>query len=129
MTAIDQHRELNSFRPAEIIQGIHRGANRPAAEEYIVHEHDRFAGDIERDDGRLDVRRGALVQIISMHGNIQVAGGNRMLPDLREQAGQFFRERHSAALYADQRHFRARFVALGDFVRDARERALDGLGV
>jgi hypothetical protein len=52
-----------------------------------------------------------------------------MLPDLREQAAQFFREWNTAALNSHEDNLAAGFVALGDFVRYARQGALDGLGV
>jgi len=39
------------------------------------------------------------------------------------------RERHPAFGNADQHDVRADFIALGDFVRDAGERALDRNGI
>ena len=49
VAAVDEHGQLNPARPAKIIQGVHGGADSAAAEKHVIHQHDRFAGDIERD--------------------------------------------------------------------------------
>ena len=43
MTAIDQHRELNLFGTAEIVQRVHGSADGAATKQYIVHQDDAFA--------------------------------------------------------------------------------------
>src|SRR5213083_2297985 len=45
--AIDQHRELDGFRPSIVEQLVDRGADRPAGVEHIVNQHDAAAGDLE----------------------------------------------------------------------------------
>src|SRR5450631_659306 len=84
MAAINQHRELNVSWPAKIIQRIHRRARRAAGEQYVVHQHDGSAGHIERHDGGMNRRRGALVQIVAVHRDIERADGDRQLPDFRQ---------------------------------------------
>src|ERR1051326_7664037 len=51
MAAIDEHGELNPLRPAEIVERIHRRANRAAFEEDVVDEHHGLAGDVEGNHG------------------------------------------------------------------------------
>ena len=74
-------------------------------------------------------RREAAVEIVAVHGDIEVAGRNGVAPDAGEQRAETPGKENAAALDADDRHLRAGVVALGDLVRDAGERALDGGGV
>src|SRR5665213_1996022 len=71
MAAVNQHGELDFFWPAKIVQRVHRRARRSAGEQYVVHEHHSPPGDIERHDGGLNHRRGAMRQIIAVHAHIQ----------------------------------------------------------
>src|SRR5450755_3357793 len=62
MAAVHQHGELDVFGPAKIIQRVHCRARGAAGEEHVVHQHHRPAGHIEGHAGRMNRRRGALVQ-------------------------------------------------------------------
>jgi hypothetical protein len=77
----------------------------------------------------MDFRRGALVQIIAVHAHVKRADGHRLFPDFGQNVPQPPRERHTARGNADEDDVRADFVALGNFVSDARERALNRDGV
>src|SRR5258708_37580252 len=85
VTAVYENRELDSFRAAEIVQGIHGCPDRTPTEEHVVDEHDGFAGDIERDNGGKNIRRSPLIEVIAVHANIERAGGDRMGPDAGEE--------------------------------------------
>jgi hypothetical protein len=116
MAAIDQDGELDLAWPAEIVQGIHRGANRSSAEEDVVDEHDGLAGDVEGNNGGLDIRRGALIEVVTMHADIEAADRDRMFPNIGEYFGEALGEGNAAALDSDQDDIGARLVALGNFV-------------
>ena len=68
-------------------------------------------------------------EVVAVQAHVHAAGGHDMPPDAGEDGVQALRQRHAAALNADQHEVGAGFVALGDFVRDARQGALDGNGV
>jgi hypothetical protein len=129
MTAVDEDGQLNFLRPAKIIEGVHGGPDGAAAEQDVINQDHGFAGDIERDDGRLDVGRGPFVEVIPVHRDIELAERSGVVPDAGKDLAEQLRERHAAALDADEHDFAAGFIALGDFVRDAGERALDCLGI
>ena len=77
----------------------------------------------------MNCRRGAVRQIVAVHGDIQHADGHGQLPDLRENFSEPERQLVAHKWNARQNNLRAGLVVLGDLVRDARERALDGGGV
>src|SRR5271170_529687 len=129
MAAINQHRQLNFLWPAKIIQRIHRRARGAAAEQNIVHEHNRFAAYVERNFRWVNFWRGAAVQIVAVHGNVETADRNILFPDFRKNFSEPLCERHAAGGNPDEHDFGAVLVALGDFMRDARERALNRVGV
>ncbi|MND08000.1 hypothetical protein D3C83_303500 [compost metagenome] len=59
-----------------------------------------------------------------MHGDVESAGGNNLVPNTVQDFRQPLCQRHSAALNSDEDDVAAFFVSLGDFVRDTRERTL-----
>ena len=105
MAPVNQHRQLNPPGPPKIIQRIHGRARRSPAEQDIVHQNDRFAGDIERDHCGMHLRSGVAVQIIAMHADIQAADQDGVVPDFLQNRRQAFGQENSAALHPDQRHF------------------------
>src|SRR6266568_1089215 len=46
MAAVDEHRQLDRPRPAEIKQRVHRRARRASAVDHVVYEHDHLAIDV-----------------------------------------------------------------------------------
>jgi hypothetical protein len=47
VAAIDQHGQLNPFRPAEIVQCVHCRAGCPAAKEHVIDKHNGLAGNVK----------------------------------------------------------------------------------
>ncbi len=129
MAAVNQHGELDAAGIGRLksFERIHRGAAsvRPSPEQYVIHQHDGLAGDVERDDGRINIRGEVLVKIIAVHADIQAAERNSVVPNPRQYCAQAPRQNHAAALDADHDNIRAVVVAFGNFVRNAGERALD----
>src|SRR5690349_7794673 len=77
----------------------------------------------------MDLWCGAMVEVVAMHGDIEVAARHGLTPNGCERCAEAFGERHTAALNANKHDVRADFIALADFVGDAGESALDGGGV
>src|SRR5258708_285563 len=46
MASVDQHRELDRARPAEVEQRVHRGPRSAAVVDHVVDEHDHLAVDV-----------------------------------------------------------------------------------
>ena len=125
VAAVNEHRQLNAPGPAEIIQRVHRGPDGPPAEQHVIHQHHRLPGHIERNDRGLDVGRDALVEVVPVHADIQAAGRDGLPPNPRQQRAQPLRQRHPAALDADQHHLAAGFIPFRNFMRNAGEGALN----
>ena len=73
--------------------------------------------------------RGALVEVIAVHVHVEAAGRDREVDDAGEDFGQPLRQSDATALDANEDHVRAGLVALGNFVGDAGQGALDAEGV
>ena len=73
----------------------------------------------------MNLGRGALIEVIAVHGDIQTSGRDGVSPNRREKFAEAFGERQAAALDADEHDQFAGFVALGDLVGDAGEGALN----
>ncbi len=60
MPAIHQDGQLDPVRPAQVHQGVQRGADRAPREQHVVDQHDLRAVHLEQDLGLADyrVRRG-----------------------------------------------------------------------
>lgn len=83
--AIDEDGEVDAFGAAEIVEGIEGGAHGAAAAEDIVGEDDGGAVEVAGEVGGMDFGCGSVVEIITMQGDIDLAGGD----GLTEQLGQF----------------------------------------
>src|SRR5260370_9458202 len=46
MAAVDEHRQLDRARPAEVEQRVHRGPCGASAVDHVVYEHDHLAVDV-----------------------------------------------------------------------------------
>ena len=51
MASIDQNRQADACRPPQVADGVQGGANRPAREQDVIHEHDLGSVDVKRDLG------------------------------------------------------------------------------
>jgi hypothetical protein len=65
--AVDEHRERDARRPAEVVQLVDGGADRPAGVEHVVDEDDVAAVDVERQLGvRGAAREPALREVVAV---------------------------------------------------------------
>jgi len=130
MSAVDQNRKLNLARPAEIHQTVECGADCPAREQNVVHQHDSAAVDGKRNTGLLEDGLWADGgQIIPIEGDIErsdrrLAAGDRLDPRLQPK-----RQRHAARTNSDQCEVVEIAVSLDDLVGDAGNGAADLLRI
>ncbi len=89
MPAVDQDRELDRLRAAEVDQRVHRRADGAAGEEHVVDQQDAATLDGEGDVGALDARRlQAAVEIVAIEGDVDDAEGDqRAALDLLQRRG------------------------------------------
>ena len=75
MPPVDEHGELDEFRPAEVDKGVHRGPYRPPGKEDVVDQNDLLAvkgkGDVRPAQKRSLVRQ---AQVIAVESDVQGAG-------------------------------------------------------
>ena len=128
--AVDEHRQLDRARPAEVHQRVHRGPDRPAREQDVVHQDHGLARDVEADRGLVDLGRlGAQTDVVAVEGDVEDPDrdGRPLDPaDLRGEApGQVV----TPIGDAHERHVLHALVALADLVGDPGQRApdVDGL--
>jgi hypothetical protein len=129
MTAINEHGELDPFRASEIVQGIEGGAGGAAAEKDVIHQDDRFIGDVEGDGGWMQSGRQLFVDIIPVHVDVEGADGHRAIPDPGERVAQATGEVDATTLHTDEHDFGGMLVAFRDFVSDPLQGAMDREGV
>jgi hypothetical protein len=96
--AVDHHRELDRARPADVDQGVHRGAHRASGVEHVVHQHHDLALDVHRDvavaDHRL-VRDGG--EIVAIERDVETPDHRGLALELCDLLGQALRNRIAAA--------------------------------
>ena len=129
MAAIHEHGQLNPSGPAEIVERVERRARGAPAEQYIVHQHHRLTGDVERNHGRTNLRSHLLAEVVAVHPHIQAPDRHRLSPNIAQEIRQSLRQMHTSALHAHQDDLCAQVIPLGDFVRDARQGALQRGGI
>jgi len=129
MSAVNHHRQLDFFGPSKIVERVHGRAGGAAAEEDIVHQHDRFTGHIKRNHRGMDFWSGALVEVVAVHRNVEDADGDRLGPDFRKDFAEPFGQMVATHRNTGQNHFCAVFIAFGNFMRNPGQRPLDGGGI
>ena len=94
MPSIDQHRELDGLRAAEVDQRVHGRPDRAAGEEDVVDQQDAPTLDREHDVRALHARRlEAAVEIVAVEGDVDDAEGDeRAAGDLLERPAQPLRQ-------------------------------------
>ena len=129
LSAIDQHRELNRFGPAEISQRGERGAHRAAGIEHVVNQHHAGAIDGKRDVAADEPGSPGAPRPSSRYEEMsRVPTG--VSPEELQFRSETVGETRAAAHDADQCERAGVAVALlDDFVGDALDAAGDGLGV
>ncbi len=124
MASIDEDGELDGARTAEVVEGIERGAGGAAAVEDIIDEDDRPLIDVAGNLGREDLGRESMIEVVAVHGDVDGADGDGVIPDFGEMKAEALSEEWASALDAEQDDLVAGGVALGDFVSDPCENSL-----
>ena len=73
VAAVDQHRELDRLRPAELGERVERGADGAAGEEHVVDEHHHPAGDVDRHLGRAERLDLSEADVVAVEGDVERA--------------------------------------------------------
>jgi hypothetical protein len=120
MAAVHQDRQLNRFGPPEIVEGIQSSAHGPATEKDIIHQYHDFAIYVEWNDGRLNLGRRALPEVIPMHRNIERTYRDRVAEDRPQGVRQPMSQVHPTPLDANQDDIRRCFVVFGNLVSNSR---------
>src|ERR1700682_2694694 len=128
MPPVDEHRQLNGPRPAEVHQGVHRRARRAAVMDHVVDEHDHLPVD-GRHLGGATMRRFAEVAVVAVSGHVQASGRHDTALQLGQDHSESPRQDVSLADDADEHDIVRAAIPLHDLVRDARQRAADLFGV
>ena len=119
MATIHEHSELHCLGSAVVVEGVQRGPGSASREEHVIDEDHCLALKIERDAGGVHHERTAVVEVVTVHRNIQLTMGDRMTPDSFEHRDQPLTEVPSAALDADEGESFSGRIPLGDFMGDA----------
>ena len=130
MAAVDQDRELDRARPAQIVQGVERGAHRPARVQHVVDQDDRLAvHPAGREFGPAQRAGRMKPQVIPVHGHIEGAAGDVEALELADPRREAPGQRHSARRDAEQDDPVTAVRPFQDLVSDPGQRPPDFLGV
>ena len=126
VAAIDEDREPDGLRPAEVDEGVHRGPDGPARVQDVVDEDDRATVDPRGqfralDDGLLGDQR----QVVAVEGDVEGADRDRRAFVLRDRRRDPTGQRDAAALDADQQEAIGAGLLLHDLVGQAHGRPAD----
>ena len=125
VAAVDQHRELDGARPAEVVERVERGADGAAGEEHVVDQHDDLAVDpAGRDLGGQGAGR-LQPQVVAVHRDVEGADGHGVPLDRGDPLGEPAGQRDAAGRDAEQDEVVGALVALEDLVGDAGQRPGD----
>ena len=125
MAAIGEHGQLHPLGAAVVEQRLDRRADGAPGEEHVVDDHDRAPGHVEVDvRGVHDRGVGPAGDVVAVEADVQVPERDLGVEQLLEQDIQPPGEKRSTAVDADHRPRPALGVALGDLMRDARQRPL-----
>jgi len=126
VAAVDEHSELYGSRAAEVGQRVKGSPNRTAGKQDVVDQDDHPAVNASRRDlGVLQSPGRSKTQVVAIHRDVERAEGHRGALNIRNAVGKTPREGHSPSRNPEQDDSRGAFVALDNFVRDARQCALD----
>jgi hypothetical protein len=95
VSTIDQHRQPDRPRPAEITQRIQSRPYRASGEEYVVDQHHDGVIHRRREAGVADRPCGLPAQVIPVHRHVQGARRDRDPLHLSHGLGEALRERDS----------------------------------
>ena len=136
MAAVDQHGQLNSLGAPVVEQGLDRGPNRPSRIEDVVHQDAglSFEWEVERcrPHDRLWMERRLAaphLHVVAVEGDIDNPKINDVTGALGNERAQSLGDRGAAGLNAYEREALEIVGLLDQLMRDARDRAIDRLGV
>src|SRR6202000_2575578 len=99
MPPVDEGEELYPARPAVVEQRIQRGTDGAPGIEHIIDQNDVARIDVEADVALLHHRAYvARRKIVAVKADVQHAGINRMLLDVRNHLREALRQGHAASL-------------------------------
>ena len=122
MPPVNQDRQLDLSRPAQVNQPIHGGADRPPGEQDVVHQNDVQVRHVERNRG---FSQDGLIfpnpQVIAVERDVQLADRHLRAFDLLNPSRQPVCEVHPPGPDPDERDFLGAFIPLQNLVGDARQ--------
>ena len=88
VAAVDQDREPDRPRPADVVQRVERGADGAAGEQHVVDQHDDLAVDaaVAGSGSGSSVRAGLQPQVVAVHRHVERADRARRRPRRRRSA-------------------------------------------
>src|SRR3990170_6234660 len=129
MAAVDEHGELDAGRPAEVREGIHRGADAASGVEHVVHQDDAPAVDVNRHlralEAGAEFERG---NVVAVETDIELANGHGIAFELAYRLCEALGERYAARVHADESDGRKAPIAFDDLVGDTADGPTDVLG-
>ena len=126
MATVDEHGETDRAWPAVVDERVHRGADRPAREEDVVHQNDHAIVDRERDLRLAHDRRVADArQVVAVEGDVDGAERDRDAFMRADRIADARRECVAARADTDDGESGELSVALDDLVRDPGDGAAD----
>src|SRR6266481_3822692 len=129
VAAVDQHAQLNPAGTPVGEKGIECCADGPAREQYVVHQDDVLAFNIQPDLRFLDHGAGAeRGKVIAVEGNVQSAHANGRFLDSLDELAQALRDWYAAAPDSDQAQTLGTIIFLNNLVGETNQGALDFRG-
>ena len=126
MAAVDQDRQLDARRAAEVHHGVEGAADGAARVEDVIDQHDALAVDVERDVRGVDLGREMGLEIVAVEADVEASERDVHPLDLADPVDELLGEQVAAGDDAHDGQVLASLVALEDLVRDARHRTRDG---
>ena len=119
MAAVDEHRQLDRCRPADITQCVERRADRTTGIEHVVDEDHKTAVDAPGGYRGLLQRSGRLeVQVVPVQGDVEPAVGDGSAAEFVDFLGEPIRQRDTASRDTQQDDTRRVGTVQGGFLDD-----------
>ena len=129
MAAIDEHRQADPRRAAQVADRVQGGADRPAREQDVVHQHDLGTVDGEGELGA--AKHGpapASPQVVAVERDVDGPHHDLVVGEQRQFLGQPLGERYPASPHADQVKWGTRSTPVPDFPGHGDDQGLGLLG-
>jgi hypothetical protein len=126
VAAVDEDRELDRARPAEVDERIERRPYGAPRVEHVIDDDDRLTVDaFRRHLGAPERAGGPEPEVIPVHGDVQRAPRDHLALELAGTLGKPPGERHSPRGDPEQHDVTGAMGTLQDLVRDPGQRSLD----